>query len=90
MGDIPGGALNAFCDPLKQMSMLCLSTFRGTAASVATASTTSSAPHSSATLRNGSISVITPEEVSPCASPIILILRPFTTLRTSSGSTGLP
>src|ERR1700693_5520849 len=77
MGDMPGGALMAFCEPLKQISMRCLSTCNGSAASDATVSTTSNAPHSSATLRNGSTCVTTPEEVSPCAKPIILMLAPL-------------
>src|SRR6516162_5152741 len=90
IGDIPGGALMAFCDPLKQISIRCLSTCSGSAASDATVSTTNNAPHSSATWRNGSRSVTTPEEVSPCAKPIILILRPLAILRTSPGSLGFP
>ena len=87
---MPGGALMAFCVPLKQMSMRSLSMCSGTAASEATVSTTSSAPNSSATLRKPSISVITPEEVSPCAKPTILIFLPLPARRTSSASTGLP
>ena len=62
----------------------------GTAASDATVSTISNAPSSSATCRKLSRSVITPDEVSPCASPTILILRPLPARRTSSASTGLP
>src|SRR5205823_4343883 len=62
----------------------------GTAASDATVSATSSAPNSSATFRNPSIFVSTPVEVSPCASPTILIFLPLPARRTSSGSTGLP
>src|SRR5216684_8581658 len=90
MGDMPGGALMAFCEPLKQMSTRSRSTCSGTAASEATVSTTSSAPSSSATLRNGSICVSTPEEVSPWASPTILIFLPLPARRTSSASTALP
>ena len=44
IGDIPGGALIAFCDPLKQMSIRSRSTCSGTAASDATVSTTLKAP----------------------------------------------
>src|SRR5260370_40605315 len=87
---MPGGALNAFCDPLNTMSSFCLSTLRGSAASEATASTINSAPSSSATLRNGSSCVTTPDEVSPCARPTILIFLPAPALRTSSGSTAVP
>ncbi len=36
IGAIPGGALRAFCVPLKQMSIRCLSTSKGTPARVAT------------------------------------------------------
>src|ERR1700722_9849717 len=90
IGDIPGGALIAFCDPLKQISIRSRSTCSGTAANDATVSTTSSAPNSSATFRYASIFVKTPDEVSPCANPIILIFLPLPTRRTSSGSTGDP
>ena len=90
MGDIPGGALMAFCEPLKQTSTRSRSTSSGTAASDATVSTTSRAPSSSATFRNPSIVVSTPVDVSPWARPIILIFLPLPVLRMSSGSTGLP
>ena len=80
----------AFCEPLKQTSTRSRSTSSGTAASDATVSATSSAPNSSATFRNPSIFVSTPVEVSPCASPTILIFLPLPARRTSSGSTGLP
>src|SRR5216684_2457781 len=58
-------ALVAFCEPLKQMSILWRSTSSGTPASVATASTTRSAPSSSATFRKSSRRCMTPVEVSP-------------------------
>src|SRR5205823_4069868 len=90
MGDIPGGALMAFCEPLKHTSIRSRSTCNGKAASDATVSTTSKAPNSSATLRKPSIFVSTPVDVSPCASPTILIFLPLPARRTSSGSTGLP
>src|SRR5271170_3226758 len=90
IGDIPGGALIAFCDPLKQISIRSRSTCKGTAASEATVSTTSSASNSSATFRYGSTFVKTPDEVSPCANPIILIFLPCPARRISSASTGNP
>src|SRR5215471_6280739 len=46
--------------------------------------------NSPATFRKASILVSTPVEVSPCASPIILVCLPLPARRTSSGSTGLP
>ena len=67
----------AFCVPLKQMSMRWRSMLMGTAARDATVSTIRSAPSSSATLRKLSMSVITPEDVSPCAKPTILIFLPL-------------
>src|ERR1700737_2193522 len=73
IGDMPGGALSAFCDPLKQIYTRSRSTCNGTAASDATVSTISSAPNSSATLRNPPNCVSTPDEVSPCAKPTTLI-----------------
>ena len=90
IGDMPGGALIAFCVPLKHKSIPCRSTASGTPASVATASTTSSAPSSSATLRKPSSGVSTPVEVSPWHTPMNLILRPLPARRTSSGSTVRP
>ena len=80
----------AFCVPLKHRSILCWSTFNGVPQSVATASTTSSAPTSSATLRKSSMGLSTPVDVSPWHTPINLILRPLAALRTSFGSTVRP
>ena len=90
IGAMPGGALIAFCEPLKQMSMRSRSTSSGIPASDATVSTIKSAPNSSATLRKCSIFCTTPVDVSPCASPINLIFFPLPARRTSSASTVLP
>ncbi len=50
----------------------------------------SSAPSSSATFRKSASLVKTPDDVSPCARPMILIFLPLPARRTSSGSTVLP
>src|SRR5579863_6633466 len=78
MGAIPGGALKAFCEPLKQMSTRSRSTFRGMPASVATVSATSSAPSSSATFRYGPRCSTTPVDVPALAraSHVFRVHRP--------------
>src|SRR5437763_16415557 len=74
IGDIPGGALMAFCVPLKQMSTRSRYTCNGTAARDATVLTKINDPSSSATFRMVMLLVGTPVDISPCVKTILLIL----------------